>query len=257
MMRGIPVMPGWYLVSATALIVVVAVVLIVRVRLHPAVVLALAAATVELATGLGVEGTVEAVTEGFGDILAEAGLLIAFGVLIGSLLRAVGAIERLVETLLGWFGPRRMPTTMTLACATVLQPIFVDVLIVISAPLVRRIAARIGPGGTPRMAAAVAIGCECGIVMMVPGIGTVAIASVLGVPLGRMLVFGLVVLVPTVVIASIVVGAILSRWWDPARDESSAFDPEEEGPHTEPDTEPDTGPDRSVPLALLLVPLLG
>jgi len=58
------------------------------------------------------------------------------------------------------------------------------------------------------MAAAVAIGCECGIVMMVPGIGTVAIASVLGVPLGRMLVFGLVVLVPTVVIASIVVGAI-------------------------------------------------
>ena len=81
-MPGMPVMPGWYLVSATALIVVVAVVLIVRVRLHPAVVLALAAATVGLATGLGVEGTVEAATEGFGDILAEAGLLIAFGVLI-------------------------------------------------------------------------------------------------------------------------------------------------------------------------------
>ena len=153
-MPRMPVMPGWYLVSATALIV--AVVLIVRVRLHPAVVLALAAATVGLATGLGVEGTVEAATEGFGDILAEAGLLIAFGVLIGSLLRAVGAIERLVETLLGWFGPRRMPTTMTLACATVLQPIFVDVLIVISAPLVRRIAGsprasgRAGRPGWPR-----------------------------------------------------------------------------------------------------------
>lgn len=248
-------MPGWYLVTATAVIVVLAVLLIVRARLHPAVVLALAATTVGLANGLGVEGTVEAVTAGFGDILAEAGLLIAFGVLIGSLLRAVGAIERLVATLLRWFGPRRMPVTMTVACATVLQPIFVDVLIVIAAPLVRRIAARIGPGGTPRMAAALAIGCECGIVMMVPGIGTVAIASVLGVPLGRMLVFGLVVLVPTVVIATLVVGAVLARWWDPARDGSAVLDAEgEEVPDEVGTTDPEARP---VPLLLLLAPLLG
>jgi H+/gluconate symporter-like permease len=252
--------PGWYLVSATAVIVVLAVLLIVRARLHPAVVLALAALTVGLANGLGVEGTVEAVTTGFGDILAEAGLLIAFGVLIGSLLRAVGAIERLVATLLRWFGPRRMPVTMTVACATVLQPIFVDVLIVIAAPLVRRIAARIGPGGTPRMAAALAIGCECGIVMMVPGIGTVAIASVLGVPLGRMLVFGLVVLVPTVVIAILVVGAVLVRWWDPARDESAVLDAEfeeDESSDVAETTEPSDSEARPVPLLLLLAPLLG
>ncbi|WP_433785054.1 GntP family permease [Actinomycetospora sp. CA-101289] len=250
-------MPGWYLVTATAVIVVLAVLLIVRARLHPAVVLALAATTVGLANGLGVEGTVEAVTEGFGDILAEAGLLIAFGVLIGSLLRAVGAIERLVATLLRWFGPRRMPVTMTVACATVLQPIFVDVLIVIAAPLVRRIAARIGPGGTPRMAAALAIGCECGIVMMVPGIGTVAIASVLGVPLGRMLVFGLVVLVPTVVIAILIVGAVLARWWDPARDESAVLDAEGEEVPEEVSEDVDVAEARPVPLLLLLAPLLG
>ncbi|MFC5138375.1 GntP family permease [Actinomycetospora rhizophila] len=251
-------MPGWYLVTATAAVVVLAVLLIVRVRLHPAVVLALAAATVGLMTGLGVEGTVDAVTTGFGDIMADAGLLIAFGVLIGSLLRAVGAIERLVATLLRWFGPRRMPMTMTVACATVLQPIFVDVLIVIAAPLARRIAARIGPTGIPRMAAAIAIGCECGIVMMVPGIGTVAIAGVLGVPLGRMLVFGLVVLVPTVVIASAVTGAILSRWWDPVRDEPLVDEDAEEQVEDEALAEPADDPRPSAtPLAVLLAPLLG
>lgn len=266
-------MPGWYLVTATAAVVVLAVLLIVRVRIHPAVVLALAAATVGLVTGLGVEGTVDAVTTGFGDIMADAGLLIAFGVLIGSLLRAVGAIERLVETLLRWFGPQRMPMTMTVACATVLQPIFVDVLIVIAAPLARRIAARIGPTGIPRMAAAIAIGCECGIVMMVPGIGAVAIAGVLGVPLGRMLIFGLVVLVPTVVIASAVTGAILSRWWDPARDEPLVDEDAEEQPESSDESPGESsdeasGGDRpgvdtaqaatsTTPLAVLLAPLLG
>ncbi|MEJ2889272.1 GntP family permease [Actinomycetospora aeridis] len=253
-------MPGWYLVTATAAVVVLAVLLIVRVRIHPAVVLALAAATVGLVTGLGVEGTVDAVTTGFGDIMADAGLLIAFGVLIGALLRAVGAIERLVATLLRWFGPRRMPMTMTVACATVLQPIFVDVLIVIAAPLARRIAARIGPTGVPRMAAAIAIGCECGIVMMVPGIGTVAIAGVLGVPLGRMLIFGLVVLVPTVVIASALTGAILSRWWDPARDEPVVeHEPEvEDGDGDESGVEDEVVvPTSTTPLAVLLAPLLG
>ncbi|MEJ2862106.1 GntP family permease [Actinomycetospora flava] len=253
-------MPGWYLVTATAAVVVLAVLLIVRVRIHPAVVLALAAATVGLVTGLGVEGTVDAVTTGFGDIMADAGLLIAFGVLIGSLLRAVGAIERLVATLLRWFGPQRMPMTMTVACATVLQPIFVDVLIVIAAPLARRIAARIGPTGIPRMAAAIAIGCECGIVMMVPGIGTVAIAGVLGVPLGRMLVFGLVVLVPTVVIASAITGAILSRWWDPVRDEpppSEDADPEDSDSEDTGPAEAEQAPASRTPLAVLLAPLLG
>ena len=93
-------MPGWYLVTVTAVVVLLAVLLIVRLRVHPAVVLALAATAVGLATGQGPVGTVEALTEGFGDILAEAGLLIAFGVLIWSLLRAMGAIERLVATLL-------------------------------------------------------------------------------------------------------------------------------------------------------------
>ncbi|MCD2187372.1 GntP family permease [Actinomycetospora soli] len=257
-------MPGWYLVTVTAVVVLLAVLLIVRLRVHPAVVLALAATAVGLATGQGPVGTVEALTDGFGDILAEAGLLIAFGVLIGSLLRAMGAIERLVATLLRWFGPRRMPQTMAVACATVLQPIFVDVLLVIAAPLARRIAARIGPGGVPRMAAALAIGCECGIVMMVPGIGTVAIAGVLGVPLGRMLLFGVLVLVPTVIVATAVTGALLSRWWDPARDEPPAVEPpavdhpavEQPGPAPATATEaaPVVG---KTSLPVMLAPLLG
>ena len=122
--------------------------------------------------------------------MAEVGLLIAFGVLMGAILQQTGAIQRLVQTLLKLFGPKRMPYAMSLTIATLLQSIFLDVLLVISAPLARSLAKKIGKNGTARMATAMAIGLECGIVLTVPGVGALALAGLLGVPLGKMLLFG-------------------------------------------------------------------
>ncbi|MBP2369024.1 GntT/GntP/DsdX family permease [Pseudonocardia parietis] len=204
----------------TAVAVIATVVLIVRFKLNPVIALVLGAVYLGLTAGLGVEGTVDAVTGGFGDILADVGLLIAFGVLTGAMLHRAGAIERLVATLLHACGPRGMPYATAVTVGTALQSIFVDVLLVISAPLARRIAPRIGDRGLPRMATALAIGLECGIVFMVPGVGAVALAGVLGVPMGQMLIAGLVVVVPTVLIATAIMTFLFRRgWWDPAKDE--------------------------------------
>lgn len=208
------------IVANTVVAVLATVVLIVRFRLNPVISLVIGAVYLGLTAGLGVEGTVDAVTGGFGEILADVGLLIAFGVLTGAMLHRAGAIERLVATLLRVCGPRGMPYATTATVSTVLQSIFVDVLLVISAPLARRIAPRIGDRGLPRMATALAIGLECGIVFMVPGVGAVALAGVLGVPMGQMLIAGLVVVVPTVLIATAIMTFLFRRgWWDPERDE--------------------------------------
>ncbi len=208
------------IVVNTAVAVLAVVVLIVRFRLNPVISLVIGAVYLGLTAGLGVTGTVDAVTGGFGDILADVGLLIAFGVLTGAMLHHAGAIERLVSALLTACGPRGMPYATAVTVSTALQSIFVDVLLVISAPLARRIAPRIGDKGLPRMATALAIGLECGIVFMVPGVGAVALAGVLGVPLGQMLILGLVVVVPTVLVATGIMSVLLRRgWWDPARDE--------------------------------------
>ncbi|MET0188054.1 MAG: SLC13 family permease [Pseudonocardia sediminis] len=206
----------------TVVAVLATVLLIVRFRLNPVVSLVIGAAYLGLTAGLGVEGTVEAITGGFGDILAEVGLLIAFGVLTGAMLQRAGAIERLVAMLLRVCGPRGMPYATAVTVGTVLQSIFVDVLLVISAPLARRLAPRIGDHGLPRMATALAIGLECGIVLMVPGVGALALAGLLGVPLGTMLLAGFVLVVPTVLIATAIMTFVFRRgWWDPMRDEQA------------------------------------
>ncbi|MFI9536744.1 GntP family permease [Nocardia fusca] len=204
----------------TGAAVLAVVVLIIRFKINPAVALVLGSAYLGLTAGLGTEKTVETIATGFGDIMAEVGLLIAFGVLTGVMLQETGAIERLVQALIRVFGVNRMPYALSLTIATALQSIYLDVLLVISAPLARTAAAKMDKKGTARMATALAIGGECGIVLMVPGVGALALAGLLGVPLGKMLLFGLLLVIPTVTIAVAVMFFLFDRgWWNSERDE--------------------------------------
>ncbi|ROS44361.1 GntP family permease [Amycolatopsis thermoflava] len=210
----------------TGFAVLATVLLIIRFRVNPVIALLLGASYLGLTSGLGVDGTLEAITKGFGDLMAEIGLLVAFGVLTGSLLQRSGAIERLIETLLHRVGPKRMPYALSLSVATVLQSIFLDVLVVIVAPLARGLGLRGGKAGTPRMITAMAIGMEVGVVMVVPGIAALALAGVLGVPLGTMLLFGLLVTIPTTLISVAVMQFVFRRgWWDEAKDEQPTPEP--------------------------------
>jgi GntP family gluconate:H+ symporter len=204
----------------TAIAVVGTVVLIVRFKVNPVISLVIGSLYLGLITRMGVEKTVETITKGFGDIMVDLGLLIAFGILMGSILNATGAISRLVDGLLRIFGSRGIPYALGTAVGTVLQSIFVDVLLVITAPLAKRVGHRIGRFGTPKMAVAMAVGLECGIVFTVPGVGALALAGLLGVPLGKMLVFGLLVVVPTVLLTIFITSFLFRRgWWKEERDE--------------------------------------
>jgi H+/gluconate symporter-like permease len=234
------------IVVNTAIAIIAVVVMIVRFKFNPVVSLVVGSAYLGLAAGLGVEKTIDAIMKGFGDIMAEVGLLIAFGVLMGAILQETGAIQRLVQTLLKLFGAKRMPYAMSLTIATLLQSIFLDVLLVISAPLGRSLAKRIGKNGTARMATAMAIGLECGIVLTVPGVGALALAGLLGVPLGKYLLFGVLLVIPTVAISVAIMSFLFNHgWWNPERDEQEFLgaDPEPLGDDDETEagtTTPDT-----------------
>src|SRR6201991_4912102 len=237
--RGLP-MSDTAVVLNTAVAIIAVIVMIVRFKFNPVVSLVVGSAYLGLAVGLGVQETIDAIMKGFGDIMAEVGLLIAFGVLMGAILQQTGAIQRLVQTLLKLFGPKRMPYAMSLTIATLLQSIYLDVLLVISAPLGRNLAKTIGKNGTARMATAMAIGLECGIVLTVPGVGALALAGLLGVPLGKYLLFGVLLVIPTVAISVAILSFLFNHgWWNPERDEQEFL-----GADPEPldDDEPDNEP---------------
>lgn len=70
-----------------AVIAILAVVLlIILLKVDPVISLVIGALYYGIAAGLGLEKTLTTIVEGFGAIMAEVGLLIGFGVLVGALL---------------------------------------------------------------------------------------------------------------------------------------------------------------------------
>jgi len=209
------------IVLHTAIAILAVVLLIIVVRVDPVISLVLGSIYLGLAAGIGFEKTIVTIAEGFGAIMAEVGLLIGFGVLIGALLYAMGALQKLVELLLRLLGPRRLPYALSAALSTVFPSIYVDVQLVLAAPLARSAAPQLGRNGLPMLSGALTAGILVGYVFVVPGLGTVSIAGLLDIPLGTMLIYGLLIGPATAVITTFIFGRLLKMgWWNPDKDET-------------------------------------
>ena len=214
-------MSNTLIVLHTAIAIIAIVLLIVVVKVDPVISLVIGTLYLGVAAGLGFGDTIGTFVQGFGDIMAEVGLLIGFGVLMGTLLTAMGALQKLVELLLRILGPRRLPYAFSAALATIFPAIYVDVQLVLASPLARSAAPRIGPNGLGMMGGTLTAGILVGYVFVVPGLGTVAIAGLLDVPLGTMLIYGTVIGLPTAVLTTFIYGQILNRGlWNNVKDEA-------------------------------------
>lgn len=235
--------------------------LIIVVRIDPVISLVLGSIYLGLAAGLGFERTIATIAEGFGSIMAEVGLLIGFGVLLGALLFAMGALQRLVELLLRLLGARRLPYALSAVLTTIFPSIYVDVQLVLAAPLARSAAPELGRNGLGMMGGALTAGILVGYVFVVPGLGTVAIAGLLDVPLGTMLIYGLLVGPITAVLTTLIYAWILRfGFWNQDKDEhvSEAL-LQEEGLALEDSNgteESSDGSHRLPPLGVALLPIL-
>ena len=177
----------------TAIAIVLAVGLIIGLKVDPVISLLLASLYLGLASGVGFTGTIEAIATGFGEIMAEVGLLIGFGVLIGAFLHSAGAFHRLLDVLVRVIGATRLPYALSLLHSTIMPSIYVDVQVVLASPVARSAAPYIERNGLPLMASALGAGIFAGYVFVIPGLAAISIAGLLGVPLGRWLLFGIVI----------------------------------------------------------------
>jgi gluconate:H+ symporter, GntP family len=204
----------------TAIAILLAVGLIIWLKVDPVISLLLASLYLGLASGVGFTGTIEAIATGFGEIMTEVGLLIGFGVLIGAFLHAAGAFHRLLDVFVRIIGATRLPYALSLLHSTILPSIYVDVQVVLASPVARSAAPYIERNGLPMMASALGAGIFAGYVFVIPGLAAISIAGLLGVPLGRYLLFGIVIGPITAIVTSIIMRLLLrGRLWKPETDE--------------------------------------
>ncbi|MDQ3236105.1 MAG: GntP family permease [Actinomycetota bacterium] len=237
----------------TTIAIIAIVLLILVIQVDPVISLVIGAVYLGLAAGLGFADTIGTLTQGFGDIMAEVGLLIGFGVLLGSLLLAMGALQKLVEVLLRIFGPQKLPYAFAAALSTIFPAIYVDVQLVLAAPLARSAAPRMRRDGIAMMGGTLTAGILVGYVFVVPGLGTVSIAGLLNVPLGTMLIYGTLIGPPTAVLTTFIYGQLLRYGlWNKAKDEVEFEETQEESP----DAADRQRVGNTPPLYLSLLPIL-
>jgi GntP family gluconate:H+ symporter len=241
----------------SAIAILAAILLIIVIKVDPVISLLLACVYLGLATGQGAEGTVSAITGGFGEIMAEVGLLIGFGVLIGALLHAMGTFRDLVEILARRVG-RWLPYAMAATLSTIFPSIYVDVQVVLAAPMAKESAPAVDKRhGLPWLAGAMGIGIFSGYVFVVPGLAAVAIAGLMDVPLGTYLMYGLPIGLVTALITTFLFRLLLGRGlWNDETDFDQDVVLEDGRPHDPTEDVPLAERASRLPLLVRLLPIL-
>lgn len=208
------------IVTHTAIAIIGIIALIIIFRIDPVISLIIGSLYLGISAGIGFNDTMTTIINGFGNIMAEVGLLIGIGVLMGSLLYATGALQRLVELLLKVFGARRLPYTMSTVLTTLFSSIYVDVQLVLASPLARSASSALGRKGLGMLAGSLTAGIMVGYVFVVPGLGIVAISGLLDIPLGTMLLYGVPIGLATSILTTFVYGLLIrAGFWNPDKDE--------------------------------------
>jgi len=196
--------------------IALAVLLIVRGRLHPFVALLCGAFTLGPLAGLSVADTAKAVQQGTGDILGGIGLVLALGLAQGTMLQLSDGAAGLARLMIG-NADRRTAPWMSLLVALVLGlPLFFETGLVLLLPIIGS-AATCLPDGAPKdarrlglmLAALSGLSVVHGLVPPHPG-PLIAIAA-LHANLGRTLAYGLLVAVPTAILAGPVFATFAAR----------------------------------------------
>lgn len=189
------------LILALLVGIAVIVVVVLKTRLDAFVALLLAALITGLIAGQDVLGIISSITAGFGNTLGSIGIVIGLGVGIGKILEVSGAADALARRFLGIFGKGKEEWAMASVGALVSIPVFCDSGFVITNPLARAVA-RVKRGGYVALSLALAGGLVVTHHMTPPTPGPLAVAGILGVDLGLLIVTGLifsVILLPVVV----------------------------------------------------------
>jgi GntP family gluconate:H+ symporter len=206
-----------------AIAVIGIVLMIVWAKINPVVALVVGALYLGVAAGLGFDETVTAVNTGFGNLMAEVGLIIGFGVMIGTTLSATGTMQRVVDGLLKLVGPKRSPYVLGLTSGIIFPSIYFDVALVILAPIAGAIAKRTGKS-IATLAGSLAIGLEVGLLIVVPGVAAIAVAGPLGVDIGTMLLWGIPLGIFFIVSSIFLHDLMMRKLFNPVTDREPGFD---------------------------------
>jgi Gnt-I system low-affinity gluconate transporter len=197
-----------------SIIVVLAVALllfmVLKLKISAFIALLITAIFVGIAAGMPLSSITKSIQEGMAGTLGFVATVVGLGAIFGQILESSGGAESLAHYLIKKFGKDRAPWALTLTGFIVAIPVFFDVGFIILVPIVYSLSRDTGKSllyyAIPLLA-----GLAVAHSFVPPTPGPVAVANIVDAPLGWIILFGILLGLPTVAISGPVFGKFIAK----------------------------------------------
>lgn len=174
--------------------------LIVKVKLNSFLSLILVCLVLAYAEGLPIDSIFPTIQKGLGSTLGGLTIVVGFGAILGKLMADSGGAQRIATTLIDLFGRKNVRWAVCLTGFVVGIALFYEIGFVLLIPLVFTIAMSADiPLLEVGMPMAAALSVTHGF--LPPHPGPTAIAVIFNADIGMILIYGLIIAIPTVILA--------------------------------------------------------
>ncbi len=183
-------------------------------RVNVFVSLILVAMGIGLAIGMPPLTVIASIEKGVGGTLGSLALILGFGAMLGTLVAGSGAAEVISERLIRLFGAKRLPWAMMLTGFIIGIPMFYTVAFLMVIPIIFAVAIR---SGVPILYVGIPIISALSVThgFLPPHPAPTTIVAFYGADLHRTLLYGLLLAIPTVLLAGVVFGGMFRRFETP------------------------------------------
>jgi len=189
--------------------VVLLLLLILVVRLQAFLALLISSIAIGLFTGMPFDVILEHVQTGMGGTLGYVATVVGIGAVFGAILEHSGATERLSVFLLEKFGMEKAPIALSIAGFLIAIPVFFDVAFVILVPILYALQKKTNKSllffAIPLLASLAVTHA-----FIPPTPGPIAVADIINVSLGWVIMMGFVVGIPTTLVSGIFFGKYIA-----------------------------------------------
>ncbi|MCQ3782721.1 gluconate transporter [Salmonella enterica subsp. enterica serovar Indiana] len=180
--------------------VILLLLLMIRFKMNGFIALVLVALAVGLMQGMPLDKVIGSIKAGVGGTLGSLALIMGFGAMLGKMLADCGGAQRIATTLIAKFGKKYIQWAVVLTGFTVGFALFYEVGFVLMLPLVFTIAAA---ANIPLLYVGVPMAAALSVThgFLPPHPGPTAIATIFHADMGKTLLFGTILAIPTVILA--------------------------------------------------------
>ncbi len=184
--------------------------LVLKLKIHAFISLLIVSIVVGIVTGMDFSGIIKSMQDGMGNTLGFVATVVGLGAIFGQMLEASGGAESIAKYLLKHFGEKRASWALVLTGFIVAIPVFLDVGFIILIPIIYELTKH-----SKRSILYYAIPLLAGLAVthafIPPTPGPVAVAEILDVQLGWIIIMGFIVGIPTAIIAGPIFGKYISK----------------------------------------------